>query len=71
MPASNDSMKKITVYEDEIVVINGRKMRMKPDGTLEPVNKKRAFENARNRINDKMESDNALSQYLVQQKQND
>lgn len=72
MTASNDSKKKTTVHQDEIVVINGQKMLMGPDGTLRPMDKKKLFNLGRDKVKDNAAAKNQeLINLLAQAKQND
>ena len=72
MTASNDSQKKTTVHQDEVVVINGQKMLLGSDGSLRPVNKKKLFNLGRVRVKDNAAAKNQeLIEMLAQAKQND
>ena len=72
MTASNDSQKKTTVHQDEVVVINGQKMLLGSDGSLRPVIKKKLFNLGRDRVKDNAAVKNQeLIEMLAQAKQND
>lgn len=74
MSASNDSQKKTTTRDEEMIVINGRKMLLMPDGSLVPIKKKNIFNKATQRMNNMTSSDNhdiTMADLLARQKQND
>lgn len=74
MSASNDMQKKTTAREEEMVVINGRKMLLMPDGTLVPMKKKTLFNKATERLNEQAPAPQnhnvTMADMLAQKKQN-
>ncbi|GEM_PF-6461855 len=74
MSAVNDTQKKTTVHEEEMVVINGRKMLLMPDGTLVPMKKKTLFNKATERLNEQapapQNNNVTMADMLAQKKQN-
>lgn len=74
MSAVNDTQKKTTVHEEEMVVINGRKMLLMPDGTLVPMKKKHLFNRAAERLNEQVPAPQnhnvTMADMLAQKKQN-
>lgn len=74
MSAVNDAQKKTTVHEEEMVVINGRKMLLMPDGTLVPMKKKTLFNKATERLKEQAPASKnhnvTMADMFVQNKQN-
>ncbi len=74
MSAVNDTQKKTTVHEEEMLVINGRKMLLMPDGTLVPMKKKTLFNKAAQRLSEQapapQNNNVTMADILAQKKQN-
>lgn len=78
MSAVNDSMKKVTLHEPEVVVINGRDVYLDRDGTVirseKHIDKKKSFKAASDKLNAQMPEKKELTlaeMMALQGKQND